>query len=92
LRDLQIRAKACQGNWKAVEKLCEGVGAGSTEKDKILSIYSKVYLGKFDSALDFIEEMEVKSSGNKQNRWLPVARQVANFGKKNGLLADDPQY
>jgi tetratricopeptide (TPR) repeat protein len=92
LRDMQIRANACQGNWKEVEKLCEGVGVGSTEKDRILAVYSKIYLGDFDSALDFIEEMEESGAGTKRNRWLPVARQVANFGKKNGLLVDDPQY
>lgn len=92
LRDMQIRANACQGNWKQVQELCNGVGVHSTAKDKILSIYAKVYLGDFDGALKFISEMEESGTTNKRNRWLPVARQVANFGKKTGKLVDDPSY
>ncbi|MGR3607725.1 MAG: hypothetical protein ACU0BN_02505 [Sulfitobacter sp.] len=92
LRDMQIRAHACASDWVEVLRLCDGVGVHSTAKDKTLSAYANIYLGNYEAALSLIQNVEKESGNKKSDRWLPVARQVANFGKKAKILADDPAY
>lgn len=94
IRDLQIRAEAAAGNWSAVKKLCDGMDAAhSSTKDRVLSIYSRIYLGKADEALQLCDEyLAVEKETVSKGRWLHVSKQVASFYLKKGKFSTDPDY
>ena len=93
IRELQVRWRACAGDWERVYQLSTEGGERATVRSQILEIYALIHLGRTSEALHLCDVYEAEAEAkNVRGRWFSIARQVANFRNKVGTFSTESDY